>query len=225
MSDRSTRRRRLGLGLLAFGASGLALVLAAAFLVLASFSAIEDAATGFERQRAEIVGLLGPASAAMADAASSASNAGASLSETGAAAERGAKLTARLADSFDGLAGLGTLEILGARPFASTAAQFTAVSAEARALSADLTTTASSIQTNVADSQAVAADMRALADRLDRLRVSVGDATTTPGTRESSTPPAFGLARLVLIGLLAWLAVPAIGSLWLGWRFTRVSWA
>lgn len=222
MTARLARRRRIGFALLAFGASGLALVVAATLLVLASFSAIEDATTGFERQRAEVVSLLGPASAAMSDAATSASNASASLAETGAAAARGAQLTARLADSFDSLATLGSFEVLGSRPFASVAGQFAAAGADARALSTDLATTAASMQTNVADSEAVAADLRALADRLDRLRTGLGDPA---GATEGAPPSArttLGIAQLVLVGLLAWLAVPALGSLWLGWRFARL---
>ena len=62
---RGRARRRLGMGLMAFGAAGLVLIAAAGALVLASLSAVDDAATGFEEQRREILAMLGPASAAL----------------------------------------------------------------------------------------------------------------------------------------------------------------
>ena len=43
--------------MLAFGLSGLVLLLAAAALVFGSLAAVDDAATGFERQRAELFAL------------------------------------------------------------------------------------------------------------------------------------------------------------------------
>ena len=202
---------------MAFGVAGLVLVVAAGVLVLGSLAAVGDAATGFERQRAEIVAMLEPASAALDDAATSAENAGASLTETSEAATRAADLTTRLATSFDGLASLGSFNILGARPFAEVASQFTDVAAQSRALSADLTAASAAMNTNIADSQAVAADLRALADQLDRLEESLSTTGTDPG---SATLPV-DAARIVLLGLLAWLAIPALASTWLGARFLR----
>lgn len=212
---RAGRRRRLGAALLAFGGVGLALVVAAGALVLGSLSAVNDAATGFERQRVEIVAMLGPASSALSNAATSASNAGASLGETSTAASQAARLTSRLAESFEGLASLGSFEIFGTRPFGQLSGQFAAVGTEARALSLDLTTTADSMTQNVADSQAVAADLRSLVVQLDRLKASLTPSGSLGGTG-SSLP--VDLAGFVLVGLLAWLAVPALASLWLGWR-------
>ena len=112
---RRQRRRRLGYGLLAFGLSGLVLLLAAAALVFGSLAAVDDAATGFEEQRAELLAMLGPASSALDGAATSATNASASLTSSAGAAERAATLTTRLASSFEGLAALSTFEILGSR--------------------------------------------------------------------------------------------------------------
>ncbi len=229
-TSRAERRRRLGVGLVAFGATGIALVLAAAVLVLGSLSAVDDAATGFERQRAEIVAMLGPASQDLSDAATSATNASGSLTETSAAADRAAVLTTRLAESFDGLASLGSFEVLGARPFGQLSGQFTAVASDARSLSADLTAAAARMRTNVTDSDAVAADLRSLAEQLDRLETSLGGAATSPGgaggsggigAPGSGTSLPVAAAGLVLLGLLVWFAVPAVVSLWLGWRLLR----
>jgi hypothetical protein len=222
-------RRRLGMGLIAFGVAGLVLIGSAGALVLASLSAVGDAATGFERQRTQLVEMLGPASAALDRAASSASNAGASLAETRASAAQAATLMTRLSDSFDSLAALGSFDILGARPFAAISGQFSQVAADSRTLSADLARTAAAMETNITDSAAVATDLRALADQLDELETSLGAAGTAPGTPTTpgTTPAAanaslpIDVAKVVLVGLLLWFAVPAIVSIWIGWRWYR----
>jgi hypothetical protein len=215
---RRRRRRRLGYGLLAFGVSGLVLLLAAAALVFGSLAAVDDAATGFERQRAELVAMLGPASSAMDRAATSASNAGASLTSSAEAADQAAVLTSRLASSFEGLASLSSFEIFGSRPFAGLAGEFTQVGVDARALSTDLTSTAAALRTNVADTTAVAADLRTLATQLDELESSLG---TSDAAGLGSATAALNAARIVLVGLLVWLAVPAVLCTWLGWRLFR----
>ena len=213
-----SRRRRAGWGLLAFGIAGLVLMGAAGALVLGSLTAVDAAVTGFENQRKELVAMLGPASDALSGAAASASNASASLTETSQAARNAAELTTRLAASFESLASLGSFTILGTRPFAQVADQFGAVGVEARELSGDLNTTADSMTTNIADSQAVAADLLALSEQLDRLKASLAS-TGTPGGTDTSLP--LNIARIVVLGMLAWLAVPALASIWLGGMLIR----
>lgn len=210
-----SRRRRVGLGLVAFGLVGLALVGAAAALVLGTLTAVDAAVTGFDRQRDEIVAMLGPASDALEGAASSASNASVSLTDTAAAARNASQLTTRLAESFESMTALGAVEIFGTRPFAQVADQFAAVGGEARTLSGDLNVVADSMSTNIADSQAVAADLLALSQQLDRLEASV-IGTGSSAAADPGLPLA--LARIVLLGLLLWLAVPALVSIWLGGR-------
>jgi hypothetical protein len=212
--------RRTGGALLAFGLAGATLILAAATLVLTSLAAVDDAVSGFERQRTELLNLLEPASIALADAGDAADRAGGSLTGAGDAAGRAAGLSSSLASSFDGLAALEGLEILGIRPFAGSARQFADVASEARALASDLTATASALRQNVADGATVAAHLRALAAQLDRLESSLRAPSSVAGNLGGSSVP-ITVARLVLLGLLAWLAVPAVASTWLGWSLTR----
>lgn len=208
------------MGLVAYGISGLILIVAAGVIVLGSLAVLDDAATGFERQRAEVVALLDPAAKALERAAASASNVGASLTSTRDAAGQAAQLTLRLAESYESLAALGSFDLLGTRPFGAVAGQFAAVAAEARLVSTDLELTSAAIGTNVSDSEAIAADVRALAARLAELRSGLAPAN-------SGDPPAsadslgIGAARVLLLGLLAWLAIPAIFSLWAGWQLLR----
>jgi hypothetical protein len=213
-----------------FGISGLVLVVAAAILILGSLSAVDNAASGFERQRAEVVAMLegqraaiaamlDPAASLLSDAATSASNAGASLTAASGASRRAADLTSRLATSFEGMASLGSFEVFGARPFADVAAQFADVAAQSRSLSADLTITADALATNVTDANAVSTDLHDLAGRLTALEATLqpgASGAPRSGGDRGSLP--IGLARLVLLGLLAWFAIPAIASIWLGRR-------
>lgn len=219
-TSRARGRRRLGIGLLAFGVAGLFLVLATAAVVLASLGTVNDAASGFERQRAELVAMIDPASAALSDAAGGAEHVGGSLTQASDASRRAADLTDRLASSFESMAGLGSLEIFGTRPFAAAASQFSDVAIQSRALSADLRSTADALTTNLADSQAIAADLRTLATRLDQIEASMGSGAASGG---SSTNTPIGLAMLLLIGLLAWFSIPAIASIWLGGRLLRAA--
>lgn len=225
-------RRRTGAGLLAFGLVGLVLLVAAGMLVLGSLNAVDQAATGFERQRTELVAMLRPASDVLSSAAASASNAGTSLTTTSGAADRAGLLATNLADSFDGLAALGSFDLFGARPFAGLSAEFAAVGADARLLATDLRTVAASMRTNASDAAAVAANLRALAAQLETLLVSLeGTPAAGPGASPSPSGGAgastsglaaqLALAKLVVLGLLAWLAVPAIASTWFGWRLLR----
>ena len=215
-------RPRLGGGLLAFGVIGLVLLSAAGILVFASLGSVDAAVTGLARQRAELVAMIEPASAALTRAADSAEHASASLTTTSEAAERGATLATSLADSFDRLAGLGSFDLLGTRPFAALSQDFARVGSDARLLAANLTSVGSSMRTNVADSSAVAAELRALAGRLDALGHS-GATNTTDDEPVAAIAGQLTIARLVLLGLPAWLAVPAIASTWIGWRLLRGS--
>lgn len=216
-------RRRLGAGLVAFGLSGLILIAAAAALVLGSLSALEDAASGLERQQTELVAMLRPASSSLAVAAASAANAGSSLTTTSAAADRAGLLASNLANSFEGLAALGSFDLFGARPFASLSQDFAVVGADARALATDLRTAAESMRTNAADAASVATNLRSLATQLETLVGSLEPraGSGSVGGMTSSATSQLGLARLVLIGLLAWLAVPALASTVVGWRMVK----
>jgi hypothetical protein len=94
------------------------------------------------------------------------------------------------------------------------------VAQDARSVSTDLTTTSTALGTNIDDSRAVAADLRALVTQLDALESSLGGSSGTPAAAGTASLP-IGVAWIVLFGLLAWLAVPAVASIWLGWRLIR----
>jgi hypothetical protein len=74
--------------------------------------------------------------------------------------------------------------------------------------------------TNVSDSAAVAADLRELAAQIDTLEMSLG-AGPDAEVPSTGTGLPIAAAQAVLVGLLLWLAVPAIAAISLGWRWTR----
>jgi hypothetical protein len=213
------------MGLIAFGVTGLVLIGAAGALVLASLGAVDDAATSFEEQRAEILSMLGPAASALESAASTAANAGSSLNETRDAASQAAELMTRLATSFESLAALGSFDLLGARPFAAISGQFADVADQSRTLSADLAEAATAMDTNITDSESVAADLRILAAQIAELEASLGgeDSHEGPAPTASDASLPVDAARFVLMGLLLWLAVPAIAAIWIGSRWSRAA--
>jgi hypothetical protein len=204
---------------MAFGAVGLVLTIATAALILTTLGGVADAATGLERQRTQLGAMLEPASAALRNASASAAHAGSSLTSSAAAAREAAGLTAQLGSSFEQLAALSSFELLGTRPFAGPAASFADAAVRSRAVSTNLDTTARALTLDITDSATVAADLDRLADQLDELRRSMGVGPGGAGSGLTASA-SFDIARIVLVGLLAWLAVPAAVSLWLGRRLS-----
>lgn len=166
--------------------------------------------------------MLGPAAAALESAAGTAANAGSSLAETRDAAAQASELMTRLASSFEDLASLGNFQILGARPFESISGEFAQVAEQSRTVSVDLAQAATAMDRNIDDSALVAAELRVLSGQLGELEASLGGSEgEAPGPSDASLP--VNAARFVLVGLLLWLAVPAIASISIGWRWMRAA--
>ena len=117
----------------------------------------------------------------------------------------------------DQLNSLSNLDILGNRPFAAIGSSFGDLATRSRTLSASLTQTADALGTDITDSDSVGDDLDRLANQLDQLRASVG----TGDSVTAST--GFDVLRILLLALLAWLAVPAVASLWFGLRLLRLT--
>lgn len=193
-------------------------------ILIGTLGPLETAAREIERQRVELEAILTSASATLERAGSGASNAGASLRESAAAAREGAALTSDLAAAFDQLAAVSAVNVFGTRPFAELGAGFATVATRARTLSGNLAGTAAALTANEADAARMADDLRELARQLADLRTGIV-ADTPPSS--SDAPPAaeafeaIALVRIVLLGLLLWLALPALAATWIGWRWVR----
>jgi hypothetical protein len=164
--------------------------------------------------------MLAPAEDALEGSAETATNAGASLTASGAAARDAADLVTQLAQAMDGMSSAAQVEVLGARPFGALADDLAGVATRSRTLATDLVTTATALETNVGDTTNAAADLRGLALELRVLRAEF-EADAGSGTADTSMTGTLTLARFVIIGLLLWLAVPAVIATWLGWRWVR----
>jgi hypothetical protein len=205
------RRRTTGVALVAFGLVGLVLVVLGlgALARLGPLDAPADAA-GVDPM-AELRLTLGSSEATLRDAAVSARSAGSGLVEAADAVGSAGTLTTDLASTMRGLADALRISILGAQPFAVVAPAFDAVADRAAALATDLEGVRTTVQVGADDLDALADRLVELGERVERLRESVGRATL--GGLEGLES-----LRLFAIALLAWLAVPAIASLWLGVR-------
>lgn len=214
-------RRGLASALLSFGAAGLVLVVCGAALVLGSIGALGDTATTIDAQRRSLTALLGPAADAIDHAASSARDAGTSLTASAAAARDAADLTDQLASAMTRMSDAARVEILGTQPFGSTADEFRAVADRSSVLSIDLRRTSATLDTNVTGASTAADDLARLAGQLRELRDGLGPAAS--GDPGDPARTAIDATRIVLLGLLAWLAVPAVAAIWLGWRWLRAT--
>ena len=102
----------------------------------------------------------------------------------------------------------------------AAAASLGQVAASSRKLSGDLHTTAATISANVTDSAGVATDLRDLAGQLE----AIGRSASAAGSASTLSASALDFGRAVLLGLLAWLAIPALIAIWLGIRLWRGWW-
>lgn len=104
------------------------------------------------------------------------------------------------------LAAAMNVRILGSQPLAPMAASFTDLSTQLDSLSDDLRSIGSSLDTSTADLDRLRTDVTALASRLEALAGPGGTAATVSG----------GALRLAFVALLIWLAIPAVGALFVG---------
>ena len=215
-------RRRAGRWLVAFGVTGLALLVLAAVLVVGALGALGQAAASLEDQRVRLVALIEPTAQALDRSATTAENAGTSLEASGRAARDAAAMTAELATAMDSMATAAQIDVFGLQPFAGLADDLASVASRSRTLATNLETTAAALDANVLDSQATAADLRTLVVELEAMRSQLG--TTQTGGDPAAGGGSEGmiaLARIVLLGLLAWLAVPALLAIRIGWGWRR----
>ena len=191
--------RRVGAGLLVFGAVGIVLL---AVLAVVLFRALDELSLVDESS-----GPLQQATSAVGDAATAFAGFGTSLtaaqrSATSAATtSRNASATAtRLADAMG-------LSFFGAQPFLPLAQDFRQQASDLNAMAGDLDALASSLQQNQSDVSTIRSDLADLHERLQR----------------SGAPLPLGPLRLLAALLLLWLAVPALVATGLGVWLVRAS--
>jgi hypothetical protein len=201
-------RHWVGMGLAVYGALSLGLILVLLLLV-ATPSGNSDGPFGLDAQRRQLVSMIDASADALGDAETAARGVDDTLLSTGGAAASAGRFMAELATTMRGLATSLRISILGSEPFAGPADDFERVADQASRVAVDLDLAASSATNG-------AADMVALADQLAAVRAEV---RLMRGGLDQ--PFDEGPWRLLAAVVLAWLALPAFVSLWVGLRWWR----
>jgi hypothetical protein len=194
-------RRTLGWGLVAYAVVGLALIVTGAVVGL-------DTASRIERLATEADGAISAAARATEAAADSFTNIDASLAEAGESAAAAANLARDAAGTLRALAVAMELSILGAQPLLPLANEFATSANQASELATTLGSVASSLVDTRTDVVQIGVELDVLSRELASLQVSSG----------AGAPPPL---RLFVALLLAWIAIPAVGSLIAGMALLR----
>lgn len=201
-------RRRLGLALTVYGLLGIAL-LVPLLLLLAG----PTTTAGSLGARDQLVSAIDDARGSLRDATTAARDSRTGLEAAATTAGSTGKFMTQLAGTLRSLAGTLRIEIplIGTAPLAGAAGSFDDLANRADGLAADLETVRSSVSTS-------ADDLGRLADDLDRLEIQLG---RVGGSVDAAAGDGLGQLRIAAIALLAWLALPAAFSLWLGLGWLR----
>lgn len=169
-----------------------------------------DLAGRVERLTLAVDETLEAASASTAAAAEAFESVDDSLEEGGSSADGAASLARDAAATLASLSDTMRLTVFGTQPLLPLADDFATSGEQAGRLATALDGVGESLGATRTDLAGIAVELRALGGQLDGLRVATGD-------QDGSAPP----VRLFVILLLAWLAVPAVGSLVVGGAFLR----
>ncbi len=209
-------RRRLGAGLLAFGSSGLVILLAVAAFVVASLGSLGPFGGDLQTQVRALSRSLDATSSALGATRTATGNLGASVASAATSARGAASLATQLATTMHDLSGAMNISFLGTRPFAPLGGEFDQVGARSTDLANEMTTLATSLDANGRDASSLAGQVADLQAAVEGLRATVG-----PGSDLGSAAALVSIARALLLALAVWLAIPAIAALWLGARIYR----
>lgn len=208
--------RRLGTALLAFGLVGLVLAAVVAGGLIAGAAAARNLDERLDADQARLVELLDRLVATVDRAAVTTDNAGRTLAATGQTVDSAGAMLDSLAAVADELAGSLDFTILGQRPLAGAARQFGAFAEEVRVLDVSVDQLSASLETNAGDTAAMAADIERLSGQVDGIAERIASFDRTSELVDLLVAGSFLLGLLV-----AWLAVAAGFTAWVGWRLRR----
>lgn len=209
-------RRRLGIGLLAFGVAGLVILVAAAAFVLASLGSLGPTDGDIQTQVAALDHSLDATSTTLGETQTAMGNLTGSVSSAATSARGASDLAAQLATTMHDVSGAMNLSILGGRPFAALGGEFDQVAVRSTAVAGQLQSLARSLDSNAADSASLGAQIGNLQASVAELRAAVG-----PGSVISGVASTLAIARAMLLAIVVWLAIPAVAATWLGARIAR----
>jgi hypothetical protein len=220
VAERPLWRRVAGALLVAYGAAGLVLVTGGAILVANSVARLDGLATTLETQRQVLVRSLDATGTFLRDARTGTGNVQTSLAAGVDSARQTATLTRSLATAMDQLAAASGITIFGSQPFVGIGSTFAEVARQAAAMGTSLDRTADALAVNGGDLKLVHDDLGAIQTEIDELRRQVAGAAIDPAGLQAATR-ALDASRIVLFGLLVWLAVQAVIAIAIGLALAR----
>jgi hypothetical protein len=211
--------RRLSIGLIAYGVTGLILALVGAIALVWVGGRVGGIADRTGRQVASIVATLDETSVVLSSMGTSATSFSGTLERTPPAVRQTAQTVANLRANLINVEGqLGAFSILGARPLANAANLFGQMAGDLEGLDTRLEGIATDLDNNRAALVDNSAKLKALGTELD----GVAD-----GLRGGVIEDSFADVQLILsvltILVIVWTGLPAIGALALGMWIRRVT--
>jgi hypothetical protein len=202
----------LGTGLIAYGVAGLLL----AALLLAALGPGDLGGLGrIDTERQAVVDLLAGAETTALDSGAAVQRAGSSINAGADAAAESAAFSRQLASALRQLGAALRVDLFGSRPFEAAAGDIEGAADRADAAAVGLDRAASEARAGADGMGSLTADLNSASVKLAAVREGLEGM--------GSLGASLAWLRLALIGLVLWLAVPAIGAIWLGTRLRRAS--
>ena len=205
--------RGIGIGLILYGVVGLVFIVVAMLVTVGAFARIETLSESAAAPLRSTARTVSEASGAFGRFA-------VSLDEAQRSSEDAAALARDSADTMAALADAMSVTIFGAQPLAQAAQGFRDVSEQLDGLGENLESVGEALGHNITDVQQAGTNLRDVRDELNTLLAAFGD----PGEAGTDAAPPGGgtrIASVALYALLAWLAIPALVSLVLGFTVLR----
>ena len=202
-------RRIVGVLLVAYGAAGIVIVGGGALLVANAVPRLDGIAQTLDTQRGVLVRSLDATATFLADAQTGTANVDTSLASTVDSLRQVTTVTRAMGVAMGGLASASTISILGSQPFGGLSGTFSDVAAQTDAMATKLDSTADALATNRADLARMHGDIGTIRTEIDSLRQELADAAIGGADLDAATH-ALETTRLVLLGLLVWLALQGV---------------
>jgi hypothetical protein len=208
-----TGLRRLATGLIVYGAIGVAIALLGLIALVWLSGRVGGLAERTGDQVTTIVETLDRTSTALSEASASATSFAGTLARTGPAVRQVAVAIGDLRGNFRAIEDqLGQVQILGSQPFGNVAGQFGQMATDLDGLDERLVVIADDLERNRAALAVNADSLAAIGTRLDRIATEARDKTAAAGLDDLRA-----VVTLLSLLLVVWVALPAVGALWLGW--------
>jgi hypothetical protein len=203
--------RRLGNGLVWFGAVGLVVTVVLAVVWLGMLFAMQDLDERLEEDRESLAAALTSTSDLMDSSADALESATAAMGNVSVALDDAAGLLEELSSTTAGLADALNVSIFGQRPFAGAAEDLETIASDLETFAGHAETLASDVESLGPSLTQIASDLRTVEESVSELAVRVD--------QFAGIERLVGLVRvyaLLSAVLAAWLAALALGCIWAG---------